>query len=241
MERQSSKRDVGPRVHSWNARRSYPMTPYRICASVPPEPPDHDVLRYAARVRDERRRLALVALLLTVSALVVLLAMGRPESHCERIVENECRAPVHELPMLPRKPRLSAPQLARVAFVRSVAQDIAALEPRYPELADFDVGRDFYAADLEISYRFLRTLSPIPGRKKYAHAREPEGLSLSVRLVEYSSGWRLDAHVGGYPRKLPPGGRPFVPPLEGPGGPTVYGAIGAIVERHEREAGGLRS
>ena len=217
------------------------MTPYRIWASVPPEPPDRDVLGYAARVRDERQRSALVALLLAVSALVALLAMACPESRCERILENECRAPVHELPMLPRIPRVSAPQLARAAFVRSVARDIAALEPRYPELADFDVGRDFDAADLKISYLFLRTSSPIEGRRRYAHALEPEGLSLSVRLVEYSSGWRIDAQVGGYPRKLPPGGRPFVPTLQGPGGPTVYGAIGAILERHEREAGGIGS
>ena len=58
------------------------MTPYRICASVPPEPPDHDVLRYAACVRDERRRSAFVAgLLLTVSVLVALLAMLRPERY----------------------------------------------------------------------------------------------------------------------------------------------------------------
>ena len=218
------------------------MTPYRICASVPPEPPDHDVLRYAARVRDERRRSALVAgLLLTVSALVALLAMALPEPHCERIVVDEGRAPVRDLPMPTPIPSGRDPHLARAAFVRSVAQDIAALEPRYPELANFDVGRDFHAGGLEISYLFLRASSPIAGRKKYAHDPEPEGLYLYVRLVENSSGWRLDAQVGGYPRLLGVGERPFVLPLEGPGGPTVYGAIDEILERHGREVGGIRS
>jgi hypothetical protein len=203
------------------------------------------VLRYAARVRDERRRSSLVAgLLLTVSALVALvalLAMPCPEPHCERIVGDEGRAPVRDLPTPPPIPSVWAPHLARVAFVRSVAQDIGALEPRYPELADFDVGRDFHAGGLEISYLFLRASSPIAGRKKYAHDPQPEGLSFYVRLVEYSSGWRLDAQVSGYPRLLPAGGRPFVPPLKGPGGPTVYGAIGEILERHGREVGGIRS
>jgi hypothetical protein len=219
------------------------MTPYRICASVPPERPDPDVVRYAARVRDERRRSALVAgLLLAVSALVALLAMAfLPEPPCARIVVDEGRAPVPDLPMPMPTPSVWDLHPARAAFVRSVAQDIAALEPRYPELADFDVGRDLHGDGLGISYLFLHASSPIAGRKKYAHDPEPEGLYLHVRLVEESSGCRVDAQVSGYPRKLRAGERSFVPPSEGPGGPTVYRAIGEILERHERGVRWIRS
>lgn len=214
-----------------------PLSPYRVCASVPPDPPDPDVVRYAARVRDERRRSALrVGVLLAVTAAGVFLAMTRAKPHGEPAVAATGYLPVRALPMPPPILRAwNSPQVARVAFMRRVANDIGDLGVRYPELAGFDVETDFHAGALEISY-ILPRASPIAGATTDVHPPEPEGLYLYVRMVEYASRWRLDTQVSGYPRKRAPGKEPFVPPLEGPGGPTVYGALREVLERHEREA-----
>jgi hypothetical protein len=140
---------------------------------------------------------------------------------------------------------------AALGFLQRVVDDIVALKPRYPKLAEFDVARNVFPGSLIISYSFhVHAPERIGGWAGHVPNPDPDGIWLYIHLYDRRSRSMLDSQAVGPHYRVPFWGTVFdgaaaemelfAIPFEGSSGSNVSGAIREILDRRAREAGGDR-